>query len=228
METRVQSCALGGIALSAAFGLAGVAGATSVTYDFGNITGNKATNAATEGQFSVTVSDAGSGMVTFRIDNAAAGATCSITDVYFYDGALIGATLAISSSAGVSFSTPATPGALPGGAGYGLPSASVEFSADSDNPANGVNPGEWVEFKFSLVGGSTFADVIAAMNSGLSPPFVAGTDIVVGIHVQAYANGGSESFVTVPLPAPLLMGLAGLGLVGLVRLRHRRFLILRA
>ncbi len=216
------------LALSAAFGLAEAAVATSVTYGFSNITSNNATNAATGGQFLVTVTELpidmfGPAMVKFTFSNAGPAAS-SITDIYFYDGALIGATMAINDSGvGVSFMEGANPNYLPGGNNV-LPDASKKFEADSDAPVqpSGVNPGgEWVEFTFTLLPGITFDDVISSLNSGLEGPFMPGTDLVIGIHVQGYADGGSESFITsVPLPAPLAMGLAGLGLVGLARLRR--------
>ena len=46
---------------------------------------------------------------------------------------------------------------------------------------------------------------------------------VVGIHVQAFANGGSESLVTaVPEPGTYAMILAGLGAMGFIARRRRQ------
>jgi len=44
----------------------------------------------------------------------------------------------------------------------------------------------------------------------------------IGIHVQGFATGGSESFVNVPLPEPATFGLLALGAVALVAARARR------
>jgi len=56
-----------------------------------------------------------------------------------------------------------------------------------------------VVIKFSLASGKTFADVVAALNSGA---------LRVGIHVQAFANGQSESFVNL---LPTAVSLASMG-----------------
>ena len=53
----------------------------------------------------------------------------------------------------------------------------------------GVNPGEWVSVLFNLTPTKTLKDVIADMTSG---------SMRVGMHVQAFSNGGSEAFVNSP------------------------------
>mgnify|MGYP000926007260 CR=1 FL=1 len=63
-------------------------------------------------------------------------------------------------------------------------------------------------FGFKTTSGNSISDLIAAMNSG---------SLRVGMHVIAFANGESESFVT---PAPGSVAL--LGLAGLTIGRRRR------
>ena len=86
------------------------------------------------------------------------------------------------------------------------------FLADSDPPAqpNGVNPGEFLTIIFNLINGQTFADVINELDTA--------DELRIGIHVQGFANGGSESFVNVPAPGALGVS----ALAGLVALRRRR------
>jgi hypothetical protein len=95
----------------------------------------------------------------------------------------------------VSFSQGASPPDLPGGEDC-VPDFDVTagFSADSDPPAqpNGVNPTEWLDITFDLQSGQTFDDVVAQLNSGA---------LRIGIHVQGFANGGSESFINDPTTA---------------------------
>ena len=87
------------------------------------------------------------------------------------------------------------------------------FSADSNPPAqpNGVNPGESLTITFNLLAGVTYADTITALNTP-------GDHLRIGIHVQGFGNGGSESFVN-NTPAP---GAAGLGLMAAALVSRRR------
>ncbi|MDX2131590.1 MAG: hypothetical protein SFY69_06035 [Planctomycetota bacterium] len=183
----------------------------SVTYPFTNITGNSAMSAMQgEAQLRVTVIDWAPGQAAFRFTNIGPN-PMSITDVYFDDGTLLGIAT-ILNGAGVNFALGASPANLPGGNTL-TPQfdATAGFSADANNPApaNGVNPGEELTIVFNLINGKTYADTIAAMNGAV--------DLRVGIHVQAFGNGQSESFVT---PAPGAAVLAGLG--GLLAARRRR------
>lgn len=195
-------------------------------YSFNGVTSNDATNVAIgESQMSLTVLDSGGGFVTFEFSNSGPAAS-SITDIYFDDSvdpALFSTSISSidDSGAGVSFSELAAPGNLPGGSMIGF-SATKGLTADSDPPVsiNGINPGETVGVTLELANGHAFSDVNSALADG---------SLRVGIHVQAFADGGSESFVNTPggsppaVPEPGSMAIFGIGLAGFVaRCRKRR------
>jgi hypothetical protein len=192
-------------------------------YGFYNITGNNAVNAALgEAQLRMEVTDPGGGQVLFRFLNLGPAAS-SITDVYFddshNDGNPLVSLATITNGPGVSFSQGASPPNLPG-ANSVSPAFSADFDLDSIAPveSNGVNPDEWLEVKFNLATGVGFSNVIGELDAGT---------LRVGIHVQGFANGGSEAFINniKPMPAPgaFLLGALGLGLIaGRGRLRLRR------
>ena len=185
--------------------------AQAQNYSFSCLTNNNATDCATgAGQFSLGVTDAGS-VVNFLFTNTGP-APSSITDIYFdWSSSAIALAPGVltDSGAGVSFSWGASPGDLPGGSAI---SFSADIATDSNSPAQqmGVNPGEWLNIAFA-----SSADLTNALNTGA---------LRVGIHTQGYVGGGSESFVTSPVPEPetYAMLLAGLGLLGFDVRRRRR------
>lgn len=193
-----------GLAACAAIVVLAGSASAGVVFGFGQVTANNVAdvNAALT-QISVEVDPVGLSQVSFTFRNSGPLAM-SITDVYFDDGTLLGIST-LTNMAGVAFSSPATPGNLPGGNTMSPAFATTAgFSADSLPPVqpSGVNPGEQLVVTFNLIGGFTFADTITAMNTP-------GDHLRVGVHVQGFTSGGSESIAT-PTPGALaLLGLAG-------------------
>ena len=199
--------------------LAAPSGAVTLSFDCisDNIAGDCAIG---EAQLTVEVTDLGGGQVLFDFMNSGPSDS-SITDVYFDDGSLLGISSLIDADDGVGgdpgvdfTGMGANPPNLPSANDASPPFvATAGFLADSDPPAqpNGVNPGEMLGIIFDLQIGSTFADVLAELENG---------DLRIGIHVQGFGTGGSESFVNDPIPEPGTVLLLGLGLAGLAARRR--------
>jgi len=213
-------------ALAAAIGaMTMVTTAQAITYGFKNISANNVNNAlAGETQLSVSVDAAGTGRVVFTFNNLGPEAS-SITDVYFDTANNLAGISAIEGSAGVKYSQGATPGNLPA-ANNATPvfETAADFSADSDAPVqpNGVNPGEWLKIYMNLKAGDNLDSILA---------FIANGSLRIGIHVQGFSNGGSESFVHgdpggggIPsVPDPSSTGLLlGLSWMAVEAMRRRR------
>jgi len=155
--------------------------------------------------FSMDVSN-GDSIVGFTFYNDSS-VQSSITAVYFDDGALLGATYDIINGSGTAFAEDG-PNNIPGGNNYpGGFDADREFNiaATSPAPENGVNntgEGEEVTIRFELLGGGTLQDIISELASG---------ELKVGIHIQDFPDGSSESAVNVPVPEPATIALLALG-----------------
>lgn len=209
------------LALTGFFTLLLVAGqAEANQYTFNNITHNNATDAASgEAQLFVDVTDQGSNKIQFNFTNIGSYAS-SITDIYFDDDVpLMTFINFLYLTGGVDFTVSAAPPNLPGG-NDPLYDFSSNYSYDSDSPAQpkGVNPGEALGLLFNLSSNVTFANVINALDD---------KRMRVGIHVQGFAEGGSESFIndpggTTPVPEPATMLLFGAGLAGLAGIARRK------
>jgi hypothetical protein len=218
------------VAIVLALGLFCVAAEALPTYSFTHIVedgdgpAELADGAIGEAQLFVELFDIGGGQVTFEFRNTHADPEdCSITDVYFDDGSLLGIASIVNTGGLVEFSQPATPPDLPGGNNVSF-ETTAGFSADSDPPAQpmGVNPGEELGIIFDLQAGRLFVDVVDELASG---------DLRIGIHVQGFSSGGSESFINngpvpnggnkvIPAPGAVILGSIGIGCVNWLRRRR--------
>jgi hypothetical protein len=192
MIAGILPIAVGAIALSAN-------PAQAFEFKSNNITGNSATNAlAGSQQLKISVTDASGGenltstQVLFKFSNVGA-ATSSITQIYFDNGASLKTIKTpVNSGAGVSFSTATGNLNLPGGnsltskfvSDFGI-KANVPVSQKGVNNT-GAGGDEWVSVLFDLGPNKTLKSVMDEMANG---------SLRIGMHVQAFGNGGSEAFV---------------------------------
>ena len=188
---------------------AAFAAQAALTYSFNCITFNSGGNCGIGStQLDLTVSDGGGGKVNFLFTNTGPQAS-SITDLYFdwKTPALALTEGALTQSTGVSFGWGATPSNLPAGNTIAF---SSDLGLDSNVPTqpSGINPGEWLNIAFA----GSFDQLVAGLHS---------SELVVGMHVQGFSNGGSESFVSVPEPSVSAMLLVGLPLLGFA-IRRRK------
>lgn len=188
------------------------------SYAFTNITGNNAGDAAIgEAQFSVELIEESAGFVRFKFSNTGPEAS-SLVQLYWEDPTNVLDSLQSwqSTSAGVDFSGgSANPGHLPG-SNPKIDDFSIQAASQGGKSTNGVGVGESVIIRFTYA--DNYFDVVQAVEAG---------ELVIGTHAQAFASGGSESFVTgtpptTAIPSPTA-ALAGLGLLGLLAARRRRY-----
>ena len=184
--------------------------AQALQFNFNNITHDNAVNKLTgERQLLVDVTDSSgkenlaSNNVLFKFSNVGPFAS-SITQIYFDNSTVLKSMGTIADSgAGVDFEASTKGGMnLPGGHTVNFLS---DFKIQPTGPVsqNGVNPGEWVSVLFNLSPSKTLNDVFNDLKSG---------SLRVGMHVQAFSDGGSEAFVNkntslvapVPIPAPVV------------------------
>lgn len=219
METRISTWKVAVTVGCAAIILsAGIAQASimPVTYGFNviNATASSTWHTSPDMDLSVEVSLVGS-EVKFKFSNDSLFA-CSMTQIYFDDdsGSLAGiVSIDWGTQTGVNFVQGTNNGKLPGGENLTprleASNPQMSFSASPIAPVapNGINPGEWLSLIFDLNSGKTSEDVIAAFDSD---------ELRIGVHLQAFPDGSSASYVT---PEPTTIALLGIGTITLLRRR---------
>jgi len=186
---------------------------SALTVDFYCITYNDITDCnSAELQIQMKIEDLGGHEVLFTFENLGPDAS-SIADIYFEGNSLKRITSVDDGQSGVAFSLMASPSNLPGGRGIGDPFL-ANFSLDSDTPVQpmGVNPGERLGVAFLLRNCTTLPDLLGELASG---------ELRMGIHVQGFSGGGSESLISTPVPETGTALLLGIGLMGLASQRRR-------
>lgn len=198
--------------------LSGVMTATlsaAPTLPFHRITDNSTANEGIgESQFSMSLAKVGETEVRFMFYNSGP-APSSITRIYFDDGQSSCLNLIRSidnSSPGVSFAAGAAPHNLPAGNTIGFrTTASLSLGSNAPVQPNGINPGEYLGINVAV---TSYDDVWQHLSSGA---------LRIGLHVQGFADGSSESYVNgisvVPLPASAALVFVGAGLVSILRRR---------
>lgn len=105
-----------------------------------------------------------------------------------------------------------------------------EFNIGAGSPPahNGIDAAdEWLEVVFNLQSGKTFADTIAALNAGfgfgignVKDPSV--ESLRIAMHVISIGEDSESYILTIPLPAPFGLALAGLAGVVIISRRKRK------
>lgn len=190
---------------------------TPVTFNFYNVSNNNPANAAIgELQLSVTVSN-GNNQITFTFENTpSSGQPCTIAEIYFDDGHLLGINSVIDNPPEVDFQHDSVaPKQMPGSELVSPEFVAIEsFSLEPENPApeHGVDPGEQLVVVFDLQNGGSDQDVLNELYDGR---------LRIGLHVVSIGeDAGSESFIN-ELPEPASIVLLGMGVLALVRKRKR-------
>lgn len=112
----------------------------------------------------------------------------------------------------VAFGTGQVGGNLPGGAMVGFDEV-FNITADDPAPSNGI--GRHPQDDISSQSGAFLLSFTGGDFSNLL------TDLRIGVHVIGYSSGGSESFISTPIPEPGTFALLATGLLGLATAGRR-------
>jgi hypothetical protein len=188
--------------------------AQAVPLSFSCITNNSATDCGiATAQISVTIEALGIDQARLTVSNLGPEDT-SYSRILF-DGDVVDAIAAIGDSpTAVDFSDASPGGVLPGGNGNPINfTTDLEAEAANPKPSRGLNPGESLTIDLDIAGGFDFQDVLDALADG---------SLRIGMHVQSFESGGSESILNVPVPEAGTLALLGAGLAGLARSGRRK------
>ncbi len=200
--TGTRFCVVSGLLLL--LGLAGSAYGELYPFEVIPAADSDPTDAAIgEAQLTLEVTESNGG-VLFTFANS--GPEPSVIRMAAFENDLLASIDSLIEPTGVDFEVDGNVANLPRGNSLSPPFAEAfTVSAVAPPPPNGVGPDETLGVLFDLEPGVSFANVISAIESGA---------LRVGIHVIAFESGGSESFVAVPLPGSVLLGMLGMGAVG--------------
>jgi hypothetical protein len=191
-----RPCSPGALLVALVFSIVASSPSFALPLDsFECLTDNSAVDCAIgRSQLSGEIEEASPGEVTLTLSNS--GPDAAVVARVYIESQLVAAINALPGE-GVSFASGGSPPVLPGGnkafevAGFA--------SALPPPPQAGIGPGETGRFTLMLYGGASFEDLV--------------TDLRVGVHVIAFDSGGSESFLTQPIPEPSTGGLVGVALI---------------
>jgi hypothetical protein len=171
---------------------------------FENISHNDPADAAIgETQFGLHITENAPGQVLFEYVNQGPE-PCTLTEIYLEKGTPLILDSIWNQASIVEFTAGPKPKDLPGGKAL-----SPKFQADkllsaganSPSPHLGVNPGESISMLYDLNPGTSYESLLQQVQD---------QSLRVGIHVQGFESGGSESYIaTIPEPGTLLLILIG-------------------
>ena len=180
------------------------------TYSFTGVNTNEIN---VSNQLSLDVNQLSDSSVSFKFSNLTGGTQSFIGEIYFdFLGTDYIASLTQTDQSGsVLFTTDLNPnGSFPEGNSIGF--KKYDAGATKDGGQNGVDMGEFLILTALL---NPNVNVDSLLQSG---------ELRIGLHVQGFATGGSDSYVNTPnaVPLPAAAWLFGSALVGFAGLSRRR------